>query len=239
MVKQEVWIPPYDEWAKESELTHWFGKWRDEKSALGFDFLYQDKKPRHTYTKKDDWGSEEYPVEYGSAWAKGRQHWEIWLDAYDSWDHEVKRLCEVYARISEPLDAEEAQALQEGKFPQAPKPPPKVVAMYTKCKEGDIVGAAELLEDDEVPFECKDENLKTPLMFAAAAGSVELVEYLVDIGADITCEDYQKETALDHAVIALGERFPNHPVITYLAGISAPRGQSMRSKLMPWLSSPN
>lgn len=239
MVKTEAWVPPYDEWAKESELTHWFGKWRDEKSQIGMDFLYEDKKPRHKYPKMDDWGGDAYPVDYGSAWAQGRRHWEIWLDAYDSWDHEVKRLCEVYARITEPMDAEEATALQTGKFPQAPAPPPKTAALYATCRESDIVALAELLEDEEVDFECKEESLKTPLMFAAAAGSVEIVEYLVDLGADVACEDNQKETAFDHAIAALGERFPDHPVITYLRDLKAPRGHSMKSKMMQWLSSAN
>ncbi|OLQ11630.1 hypothetical protein AK812_SmicGene4512 [Symbiodinium microadriaticum] len=57
MVK-EAWIPPYDEWAKEAELTFWFGRWRDPKSQLGFEFLYKDGKPRPQYPRRDDWSEQ-------------------------------------------------------------------------------------------------------------------------------------------------------------------------------------
>jgi len=237
MVKREPWIPPYDEWAKESELTHWFGKWRDPKTQLGFDFLYEDGKARFEYGKKDDWGDQEYPINYDSDWARNRKPWEVWLDAYDSWDHEVKRLCEVYVRLSEPLDAEEADELYKGKFPQPPIMPVKQLHLFETAKNGDVVRMAEVLEDPDVDVLAKDEKLLTPLMYAAMGGALECVEYLVDVGADVTCESSAKDTAFDFAVAVWGERFPEHPVIMFFKNMRAPRGHGMKSKMMSWLSS--
>jgi len=235
MVK-EAWIPPYDEWAKESELTHWFGGWRDPASQLGFDFLYIDGKKRFEYPKKDNWGDQEYPVNYDSDWAKGRKPWQVWLDAYDAWDHETKRLCEVYVRLSEPLDAEEANALYQGKFPVPPSMPVKQMHLFETARKGDIVKMAEILEDPDVDVLARDEKLHTPLMYASMAGSLECVEYLTDMGADVTCENIDQDTAFDLAVAAWGERFREHPVIMFFKNMRAPRGHSMKSKMMSWLS---
>mmetsp|Transcript_58326 Transcript_58326/g.156051 ORF Transcript_58326/g.156051 Transcript_58326/m.156051 type:complete len:238 (-) Transcript_58326:141-854(-) len=236
MVKQDAWIPPYDEWAKESELTHWFGHWRNPKSLLGFDFLYEDGKARFDYPKRDDWGDQEFPINNESDWAKGKKAWEVWLDAYDAWDHETKRLCEVYVRLSEPLDAEEADALYQGKFPLPPRMPAKQLQLFETAKHGDIVRMAEVLEDPDVDVLGKDEKLNTALMYAALGGSLECVEYLVDMGADVTCENSQLDTAFDLAVAAWGERYQEHPVIMFFKNMRAPRGHSLKSKMMSWLS---
>eukprot|EP00440_Ansanella_granifera_P036165 gb/GFBE01039239.1/.p1 GENE.gb/GFBE01039239.1/~~gb/GFBE01039239.1/.p1 ORF type:complete len:236 (+),score=49.65 gb/GFBE01039239.1/:1-708(+) len=233
---REAWIPPYDEWAKEAEMTFWFGKWRDPKSQLGYDFLYEDGQARPEYPRKDDWGEKEYPVDYDSAWAQGRKPWEVWLDAFDSWDHERKRLCEVYTRLAEPLDRNEAAALWEFKFPRPPPMPEATVALYQAAYDGDVVRLAELLEDEDVDICCRDHNLQTPLMFAAGAGSLECVEYLVDMGADVASLDNQQDSAFDLAVASLGERTPDHPVILFFKSVQAPRGQGFRSKMMSWLS---
>lgn len=227
---KEVWIPPYDEWAKESELTWWFGKWRDTKSALGFDFLYEDKKPRHEYPKSDDWEDQEYPVIFDSAWAQGKPAWQVWLDAYDAWDHEVKRLTEVYTRISEPMDLEEAECLWEGKFPLPPLMPDKVMKLFQTAINGDIVNMAGMLEDDEVDPLSRDQNLQTPLMYAAVGGSLECVEYLIDFGADMSHKDNKGDTAFDLAVAAFADSNPQHPVIAYFKNNGAPRGHGERSK---------
>lgn len=231
------WVPPYDEWAKEAELTFWFGKWRDPKSALGFDFLYKDVAKRQEYEKRDDWTDQEYPVDYSSAWAKGRQKWEVWLDAYDSWDHETKRLCEVYTRIAEPLDLEEANALWEGKFPKAPPMPDVTFQLFQAARSGDIEKLAEVLEHEDACVNCKDQTLQTPLMAAALSGSLECVEYLVDLGADVTCEDSEQDTAADLAVAGFGERHGSqHPVIMFFKTMDAPRGHGVRSHMLRHLT---
>lgn len=230
------WIPPNDEWAKESALVHWFANWRDPATALGFDFLYTDGKPREKYPQKDNWEDEEYPVNYASAWAKGRKKWEVWLDAYDSWDHEFKRLCEVYTRIAEPLDAEEAEALWEGKFPKPPLMPALTDDIFKASRSGDVVTLAGLLENEEADPEAKDHTLQTPLMAAALSGSLECVEYLADLGVDLTCEDCEKDTAFDLAIAAMGSRQPDHPVILFFKNAGAPRGHGVRGKMMAYLS---
>eukprot|EP00931_Biecheleriopsis_adriatica_P081238 TRINITY_DN54568_c0_g1_i1.p1 TRINITY_DN54568_c0_g1~~TRINITY_DN54568_c0_g1_i1.p1 ORF type:complete len:233 (+),score=58.32 TRINITY_DN54568_c0_g1_i1:40-738(+) len=229
MVRKEAWIPPYDDWAKQAEVSYWFGKWRDPKSQIGFEFLYEDGMPRPEYPRKDDWGEKEYPVDYDSAWVQGRKQWEAWLDAFDSWDHERRRLCEVYTRLAENMSQEEAEALWEGKFPRPPAMPEATLALYQAAHDGDVVRLAEAMEDSEADICCRDHNLQTPLMFAAASGSLECVEYLVDMGADVTCEDSQQDTAFDLAVAKLEERTPHHPVLLFFKAVKAPRGKGRAS----------
>merc|ERR1712217_547148 len=233
---KEPWIPPDDEWAKESKYMHWFATWRDPSSALGFGFLYKDGAPRTQYSKNDDWGDQEYPVDYTAKWAQGKMEWEVWLDAYDSWDHEYKRLCEVYTRIAEPLDIEEADALWDGKFPKPPPMPKLTSDLFEAARIGDVVKLAEILETPGADSNAKDQTLQTPLMYASLSGSLECVEYLTDIGADVTSEDFEQETAFDLAVAAFGARHPEHPVILYFKNMDAPRGHGIRSKMMAYLS---
>merc|ERR1712217_686435 len=123
-----------------------------------------------------------------------------------------------YTRIAEPMDLEEAECLWEGKFPLPPPMPDKVMQLFQTSINGDIVNLAALLEDEEVDPCSKDHNLQTPLMYAAVGGSLECVEYLVDMGADISCEDNKED-----------------PVILYLKNNGAVRGHGERSKLMPGL----
>lgn len=229
--KKPAEIPPYDEWAQEAELTWWFGDWRDPKTKLGIEFLYEDGAPRHEYPKKDDWMEQAFPVAYSSDWARGRLPWEVWLDAVDAWHHEVKRLAEVYYRKTEFMDNEEAEELHEGKFPHPPNMPDKMQKLYRYCSNGDIIKLASIIEDPEVDVNCRDQALQTPLMNACCEGSIDTVEYLVDMGADVTFEDCQGDTAFDWGISALGERYPDHPVLRFLKNLDAPRGKGYRSKL--------
>eukprot|EP00434_Breviolum_minutum_P037450 symbB.v1.2.033208.t1/scaffold4089.1/size46570/1 len=164
----------------------------------------------------------EFPVNYASDWAKNRKPWEVWLDAFDAWDHERKRLCEVYLRKAEAgnpaMDAGYA-----GKFPQAPQMPESMVALYQAAYDGDVVKLADMLEDEEVDLCCKDHNLQTPTMFAAQGGSLECVEYLVDMGADLAAVDRNKDTAYDIAIREHAERSPHHPVLRYFQSVKAPK----------------
>lgn len=50
------------------------------------------------FCAQDDWGVQHFPVDYDSAWARGRKQWEVYLDAYDAWHRETSRLIEVYKR---------------------------------------------------------------------------------------------------------------------------------------------
>eukprot|EP00930_Biecheleria_cincta_P105870 TRINITY_DN98924_c0_g1_i1.p1 TRINITY_DN98924_c0_g1~~TRINITY_DN98924_c0_g1_i1.p1 ORF type:complete len:236 (+),score=40.38 TRINITY_DN98924_c0_g1_i1:34-741(+) len=235
MVK-EATIPPYDDWAKEAERTLWFGKWRDPKTQLGYGFLYEDGKARPEYPRKDNWCDKDFPVDYDSSWARGKRKWEVWLDALDAWDHERKRLCEVYTRQAETLSHEEALALWEGKFPRPPLMPQITLAVFQAAFDGDVVRLAEALESSDADPCCRDHNLQTPLMFAAVAGSLDCVEYLVDVGADCACMDNQQDTAFDIAIAEHGERFPEHPVILFFKSVQAPRGKGIRSSKMTQLS---
>mmetsp|Transcript_29181 Transcript_29181/g.65626 ORF Transcript_29181/g.65626 Transcript_29181/m.65626 type:complete len:115 (+) Transcript_29181:422-766(+) len=109
--------------------------------------------------------------------------------------------------------------------------PEKVLALYQAAYDGNVVGLADLLEDEEVDPFCRDHNLQTPLMFAAASGSLECVEYLVDMGLDLAARDNQQETAFDLAVAQHAKQSPKHPVLLYFASVTAPRGRGPRSKL--------
>jgi len=223
----EAWVPPYDDWAKTAEReAAWFIKWRSSTSDLGFDFLYQDGQKRPEYPRKDDWNDQEFPVNYASDWAKNRKPWEVWLDAFDAWDHERKRLCEVYLRKAEAVPAGVPPAMDTGyagKFPQAPQMPESMVALYQAAYDGDVVKLADMLEDEEVDLCCKDHNLQTPTMFAAQGGSLECVEYLVDMGADLAAVDRNKDTAYDITIREHAERSPHHPVLRYFQSVKAPK----------------
>ncbi|CAK9037942.1 unnamed protein product [Durusdinium trenchii] len=173
----------------------------------------------------------DFPVDYDATWAKHRKPWEVWLDAFDAWDRERKRLCEVYLRRTEGLDAAAAADVYQGKFPRAPAMPESMLALYQAAYDGDIVKLADLLEDEELDISCRDHNLQTPLMFAAMAGSLECVEYLVDMGADLGMMDRSKDTAFDLAIDEHAERFPEHPVLLFFRAVEAPRGQGLKSKL--------
>jgi len=227
--------PPYDDWAKEAELTWWFGKWRDSKSLLGYDFLYKDGKAKPESEKRDDWGGQEYPVDYSSKWAVGKKKWEVWLDAYDQWDHEQKRLTEVYMRIIEPMDRDEAAEICQGKFPLPPSMPKDLAELFKTCSIGDVVRLATCLEDIEVDVNSRDQKLMTPMMHAAIAGSLECVEYLIDTGADASLENTSKDTAFDLAVEHWGEAYPERPIIAFFKARGAPRGHGWRANLMPGL----
>jgi len=222
-------FPPDDEWSKEAALTYWWGDWRDPKPM--FPFLYEDQGPRHTYPRKDNWHEDSYPVDYDSNWAQGRQMWEIYLDAYDSWMTEVKRLTEVYKRATEHLDAEEADALEAGKFPLPPVPPEICANVFKHCKASDVVSLATVLEEPDGDVNMRDVDQMTPLMFAARAGSLECVEYLCDFGADVAPKSKDGDTAFDIAIQSLAQRTPNHPVITFFRVLEAPRGSGWKAFL--------
>jgi hypothetical protein len=228
-VKQGPTIPPDDEWAKEAALTYWWGDWRDPQPM--FPFLYEDQAPRHKYPRKDNWHQDTYPVAYDSIWAEGRQLWEIYLDAFDSWMTEVKRLTEVYKRASEHLDAEEAEALEAGKFPSAPIPPQICANVFKHCKAADVVALASALEEPDADVNMKNQDQMTPLMFSAQAGSLECVEYLCDFGADVTFKNKDGDTAFDIAIHSWAERTPDHPVIAFFRVLEAPRGDGWKAFL--------
>lgn len=218
---REAWVPPYDDWAKQAEREAvWFIKWRSSDSDLGFNFLYKDGQKRHQYPRRDDWNDQEFPVDYDSTWAKDRKPWEVWLDAFDAWDHERKRLCEVFLRRSEDGAMDVAEC--HGKFPQAPAMPESMVALYQAAFDGDVVRLADILEDEQVDPCCKDHNLQTPLMFAAKCGSLECVEYLMDLGADAAAVDRNKDMAYDLAFREHGHRQPEHPVLLFFQSVQAP-----------------
>lgn len=60
----------------------------------------------------------------------------------------------------------------------------------------------ESLEEDEKPtdlLECQLEKYETPLMLAAWYGHGEIVDYLIEAGADVTAKDSTNNTGLHHA----------------------------------------
>uniref|UniRef100_A0A7S4VS14 Uncharacterized protein n=1 Tax=Alexandrium monilatum TaxID=311494 RepID=A0A7S4VS14_9DINO len=123
-----------------------------------------------------------------------------------------------------------------GQVPLPPCMPAKQLHLLETARRGDAVRTAEVLEDPDADVSTRDEKLNTPLMYAALGGSLECVEYLVDMGADVACENSEGDTAFDLAVAEWGARFQEHPVIMFFKNVRAPRGNSMKSKMMSWLS---
>ncbi|RMZ53817.1 hypothetical protein APUTEX25_003956 [Auxenochlorella protothecoides] len=64
---------------------------------------------------------------------------------------------------------------------------------------GDAAGLAELLKQEGVKPDEKDEEGRTPLHFAAGYGELECMEVLLDAGADIDAVDANNNTALHYA----------------------------------------
>ncbi|OLP87376.1 hypothetical protein AK812_SmicGene31418 [Symbiodinium microadriaticum] len=236
MPRRPAEIPPDDEWSQEAAKTFWWGNWRDPSNCL-FPWLYEDGQPRPRYPMKDDWGVQPFPVDYNSEWARGRPQWEVYLDAYDAWNRETCRLIEVYRRKVEELDYEESVEVYEGKFPDVPDYPTANADVLVAAAEPDVVALADALEDPDSDVNCKDCGLWTPLMYAAFAGSIECVEYLVDNGANLDARNNLQDTAYDIAIQAFAKKQPDHPVLRFLRETrrdweaSAPRGAGWRSKL--------
>ncbi|CAJ1345422.1 unnamed protein product [Effrenium voratum] len=223
-------VPPEDEWSEEAKETYWWGNWRDPAQCL-FPWLYENGLPRHQYPMKDDWCVEPFPVEYNSQWASGRQSWEVYLDAYDAWLRESSRLVEVYKRKVEDMDYEESREVYEGKFPDVPEYPPANAKVLQAAAEPDVVALAEALEDPDSDANCKDCALWTPLMYAAMAGSLECVEYLVDQGANVDELNAQQDTAYDIAIQNYAAKQPDHPVLYFFRQVKGARGHGWRSRL--------
>lgn len=225
-------IPEDDDFSQEAAKTYHWGDWRTR--TEDFPFLYKpDDPPRPVHGMRDDWGYRRMPVDYKSAWAQveGRYPWEVFMDAQGGWRRERDRLVEVYKRKVEQMDYEESLKVYEGKFPFSPEYPKAQEDVFEHATQGEIVELAAALEDPLTDVNARDVQLKTPLMYAAMDGSLECVEYLVDLGADVTIESGNKMTAFDIAVQTHVKKNPRHPVIRYFQAINAPRGSSWKSKI--------
>eukprot|EP00933_Yihiella_yeosuensis_P073183 TRINITY_DN81792_c0_g1_i1.p1 TRINITY_DN81792_c0_g1~~TRINITY_DN81792_c0_g1_i1.p1 ORF type:complete len:241 (+),score=41.65 TRINITY_DN81792_c0_g1_i1:24-746(+) len=223
-------IPPFDDWAEEASKTFWWGNWRDESNCL-YPWLYEDGKPRPKYEMKDDWGVQPFPVNYDSEWAQGRKLWEVYLDAYDAWMRETSRLIEVYKRKVEDMDYDESREVYQGKYPDVPEYPEIMADVLTAAAEPDVIALATALEVPESDPNCRDCALWTPLMYAAMAGSLDCVEYLVDQGANLSAKNNREDTAYDIAIQTFAKKQPEHPLLYYFKEVQAPRGKGWRSKL--------
>lgn len=226
-------IPEEDDYSKEAAKTYHWGDWRSR--AEDYPWLYKSgDPPRPVHPMRDDWGYRRMPVDYKSDWAKvpERYPWEVYMDAYAGWRRERDRLVEVYKRKVEQIaDYEESVAVYEGKFPYSPEYPEAQHKVFDHATSGEIVELAGALEDPLTDVNAKDTELMTPLMYAALDGSLECVEYLVDMGADVTILSGCNDTAFDIAVHTFVKKNPRHPLILFFQALNAPRGTGWKSKL--------
>lgn len=226
-------IPEEDDYSMEAAKTYHWGDWRNRKED--YPWLYKaGDPPRPVHPMRDDWGYRRFPVDYKSDWAKApdRYPWEVYMEAYAGWRRERDRLVEVYKRQVELIeDYEESVAVYEGKFPFSPEYPEAQNKVFEHATQGEITELAGSLEDPLTDVNAKDTSLMTPIMYAAMDGSLECVEYLVDMGADVTILSGANDTAFDVAVHTHVKKNPRHPVILFFQSIKAPRGTGWKSKL--------
>ncbi|MFA9453306.1 MAG: ankyrin repeat domain-containing protein [Candidatus Aminicenantaceae bacterium] len=71
--------------------------------------------------------------------------------------------------------------------------------IHDAAQAGDLAKVRSLLEANPNLLEIKNENEKTPMHFAAESGSVELIGYLLDKGADVNAKNVADETPLHYA----------------------------------------
>ncbi|CAE8670080.1 unnamed protein product, partial [Polarella glacialis] len=133
----------------------------------------------------------------------------------------------------EDMDYDESREVYQGKFPDVPEYPKIFADVLSAAAEPDVVALAAALEVASSDANCKDCALWTPLMYAAMAGSLDCVEYLVDQGADLSAENSRQDTAYDIAIQSHSKKQPDHPVLYYFREVEAPRGKGWRSKLRP------
>lgn len=226
-------IPEEDDYSREAAKTYHWGDWRAPRED--YPWLYRpNDPPRPVHPMRDDWGYRRMPVDYRSDWAKApeRYPWEVYLEAYAGWRRERDRLVEVYKRVVESIaDYDESVKVYEGKFPFSPEYPEAQNKVFEHATQGEIVELAAALEDPTTDVNARDTSLMTPIMYAAIDGSLECVEYLVDLGADVTIKSICNDTAFDVAVHSHVKKNPRHPVIMFFQSISAPRGTGWKSKL--------
>jgi len=83
--------------------------------------------------------------------------------------------------------------------------------------EEDLVTLHELVKvDSKEVFTYVDDNGWTPLHEAARTLNLEIVQFVVDHGADVDARNLEDETALDVAVFFGGD---DHPVTLFLKGL--------------------
>jgi ankyrin repeat protein/L-ascorbate metabolism protein UlaG (beta-lactamase superfamily) len=71
--------------------------------------------------------------------------------------------------------------------------------IHDAARAGDLATVRALLEADPELLELENENEKTPLHFAAEGGSVEVIRFLLDRGADVNAPNVANETPLHYA----------------------------------------
>lgn len=225
-------IPEDDDYSQEAARTYHWGDWRTRKED--YPWLYRPNDPsRPVHPMRDDWGYRRFPVDYKSDWAKveDRYPWEVYLEAHAGWRRERDRLVEVYKRKVEQMEYEESVKIYEGKFPFSPEFPEAQQKVFDHATQGEIVELAAALEDPMTDVNGRDTSLATPIMYAAMDGSLECVEYLMDLGGDATIENGSKDTAFDIAVHTHVKKNPRHPVILFFQSIKAPRGRGWKAKI--------
>ena len=71
--------------------------------------------------------------------------------------------------------------------------------VHDAARKGDLAKIKGLLEGSPALLEARSENEKTPLHFAAQGGHREIVELLLEKGADVNVKNIASETPLHYA----------------------------------------
>lgn len=75
------------------------------------------------------------------------------------------------------------------------------ILLMDSCWEGNMEKAKQLISDGANP-NYQDGRGVTPLMLASASGNIDLLKYLIDMGADVELGDFEKGwTASSYAAL--------------------------------------
>ena len=85
--------------------------------------------------------------------------------------------------------------------PHLPDTDQQLCTLVVVCAEGQIEAAAQHIKEHSIDPNISIVHGVTPLMIAAACGHVNIIELLIQTGADANSEDGQGHTALDYATM--------------------------------------
>lgn len=92
------------------------------------------------------------------------------------------------------------------------------------AKEGDLTTIQKIITEDKTLVDCHDDNKRTLVFHAAWNGHLEIIKYLVGLGADINKAAYDKITPLMTAAF-----YGQGAVVSYLLSINAEKDLVSRS----------
>jgi hypothetical protein len=116
------------------------------------------------------------------------------MGAFQKYYNDPKVLAKIGSRIQDVVPAQSA-APQAAPEDQAP---PEINTLIDAAKYGDIEAVEDFIAIGK-DVNTKDEELRSPLHFAAGTGNTEIARILIESGAELECRDSKGNTPLHYA----------------------------------------